>query len=125
MPPQSRPIKICGSRLFDGREIVENGCVVFNGSRIVSVGSPGSIEAPSDAESYELRGYTILPGLVDAHVHYTGFRSGDYIKESLITPFGVFVARAIRDLERTLEAGYTTVVDAGGVVALHLKRAVE
>jgi hypothetical protein len=35
------------------------------------------------------------------------------VRESLLTPFGVFVARAIKDLEAMLDAGYTTIVMQG------------
>ena len=116
----------CGDRLFDGSigGVVENGCVVVDGDRVVDVGKWGSVEVPGDVEPCFLKGYTILPGLIDAHIHITGFRSGDYVKESLLTPFGVFVARGIVDLGRVLDAGFTTIVDAGSVVSLHLRDAV-
>ncbi len=100
-------------------DVFARGRVVIDGSRIVDAGRCSEVDVPENARVYDVGG-TIMP-----HVHYTGFRSGDYIKEALLTPFGVFVARAIRDLRATLEAGYTTVCDAGSVVALHLRDAVE
>ena len=57
-------------------------------------------------------------------MHLQGFRSGDFVKEPLLTPFGVFVARAVVDARSLLDAGFTTVVDAGGLVALHLRDAI-
>ncbi|MEB2835918.1 MAG: amidohydrolase family protein [Desulfurococcales archaeon] len=113
----------CASRLFDGERFVENGCVAVEAGRILAAGPRGEVEAPRGAEEVWLGGRTLMPGLIDAHVHYTGLRSGDIIKESLLTPYATLVARAIGDLERTLMAGYTTIVDAGGVIALQLKQA--
>lgn len=122
----SLPRVYCGDLVFTGEPgmVFENGCIVVKDDKIVSVGSKGSVEVPGDVEPCFLKGYTILPGLIDAHIHITGFRSGDYVKESLLTPFGVFVARSIEDLGRVLDAGFTTVVDAGSVIALHLRDAV-
>lgn len=71
----------------------------------------------------DLPSHTLMPGLIDAHVHYTGLRTGDLVKEPLLVPYATLVARAIEDLRRTLEAGYTTVVDAGGLIALQLREA--
>jgi imidazolonepropionase-like amidohydrolase len=118
------PVRVyCASRLFDGERFIENGCVVVEGGKIASAGSRGEVEYPPEAEVVDLEGHTLLPGLIDAHIHFTGLRSGDIIRESLLTPYATLVARAVRDLERTLMAGYTTVVDAGGVIALQLKQA--
>ena len=120
----SKPLVLCG-RVFTatGEPPIENGCVVVEGDRIRDVGSRGSVEIPGSAEVLELRDHTIMPGMIDAHIHFTGLRSGDYIKEALLTPYATLVARAIRDLEAVLDAGFTTVVDAGGVIALQLRQA--
>ncbi len=112
-----------GRILNPASEEVFRGRVVIDGGKIADCGKSGEVDIPEGAKLYEVDG-TIMPGLIDAHVHYTGFRTGDYIKEGLLTPFGVFVARAIRDLQATLDAGYTTICDAGSVVALHLRDAI-
>ncbi|MET1127906.1 MAG: amidohydrolase family protein [Thermoproteota archaeon] len=117
-------VALCG-RVFTaaGKGIIENGCVVYREGAIVDVGTRGEVEIPGDAHVVELPGATFMPGLVDAHIHFTGLRTGDYIKEPLVTPYATLVARAIRDLEALLEAGYTTVVDTGGLIALQLRQA--
>ncbi|MCD6279131.1 MAG: amidohydrolase family protein, partial [Desulfurococcales archaeon] len=114
-------------RIFDatGREPVGKGIIVIEGKYIRAVGSRGSVEVPDDAEVIDCGGKMALPGLIDAHLHITGMKTGDFVKEPLITPIGVFFARAVRDLQNLLDAGFTTVVDAGGVIALHIKQAVE
>lgn len=122
-------VVIRGAKLFDGKgKILENSVVVVSPSgRIHDVGTEGSVEVPSDADTLEIyaKGHTLMPGLIDAHMHLSGLRTGDIIKEPLLTPYETLVARAIKDLEALTDAGFTTVVDAGGLIALGLKLAVE
>ncbi|MEM4517660.1 MAG: amidohydrolase family protein [Desulfurococcaceae archaeon] len=117
------------ARLFDGREkVIENAVIVIDPSGYIrDVGSEGSVEYPRVENIIEInaRGLTALPGLIDAHMHLTGFRTGDVIKEPLLTPYETLVARCVVDLESLINAGFTTVVDAGSVIALGLKQAVE
>jgi imidazolonepropionase-like amidohydrolase len=119
-------IAIVNIRIFDGTgaPVLNNGVVLVENGVIKDVGSSGSVSVPDSAEVIDAKGKMLLPGLIDAHLHLQGFRSGDFVKEPLLTPFGVFVARAARDAESLLNSGFTTVVDAGGLVALHLKYAV-
>ncbi|MGC9186681.1 MAG: amidohydrolase family protein [Fervidicoccaceae archaeon] len=105
-------------------DLVENGRILVEGGRISSAGSRGSVEIPPDAQVIDGGGRVALPGLIDAHLHITGMRSGDNVKEPLLTPMGVFFARGVKDLEKLIMAGFTTIVDAGGIVALHLREAV-
>jgi len=122
-------VVIRGAKLFDGRErILENSVVVVSPSgRIYDVGTEGSVEIPSNVDTLEIhaKGFTLMPGLIDAHMHLSGLRTGDVIKEPLLTPYETLVARSIKDLEALANAGFTTVVDAGGLIALGLKVAVE
>ncbi len=125
MAGKPKPLVICGHQIID---VVKDfpilkGCVIVSEDRIVDVGTKGSLDIPKDAKVIECTNSTILPGLIDAHVHVTGFRSGDYIKESLLTPYATLVARAIKDLEAMINSGYTTIVDAGSVISLQLKQA--
>lgn len=124
MGSESVPVAICG-RVFTASSggLIEDGCVVYQDGVIVDVGTRGSVEIPGGARVVELRGATLTPGLIDAHIHFTGLRTGDYVREPLTTPYATLVARAVRDLERVLDAGYTTVVDAGGLIALQLRQA--
>ncbi len=52
----------------DGR-VLENTTVVVDGSRITQVGSASSIKAPAGATRVSLAGKTLMPAIVDAHVH--------------------------------------------------------
>jgi Tol biopolymer transport system component len=54
---------------MNGAEVIERGDVLVTGGRIAAVGRSGSLSVPKDARIVDLRGKTILPGLVDAHWH--------------------------------------------------------
>lgn len=121
------PIAIVNARVIDGtgQPPIQKGVVVIEGKQIVDVGTEGSVEVPREAKVIDVGGRAVMPGLIDAHMHLTGMRTGDIVKEPLVTPYEVLVARAIRDLGALVDAGFTTVGDAGSAVALGLKRAVE
>ena len=118
---------LVNGKIIDGihEKPIENGVILLKDDVILDVGTSGEVEIPENTDIIDVRGMVIMPGLIDAHIHITGFRSGDYIKESLLTPYDVFVARAIRDLESILEAGFTTICDAGSTISLYLKQAIE
>ena len=105
-----------GGRLFDGTAFGD-GDVVLEGGRVVAVG-PGL----DGDTAVDCAGATVLPGLVDAHVHVLA--SGVDTLAALQKPFSYPFYEAARNLGATLAAGITTVRDAGGA-DLGLKRAVE
>jgi len=116
--------KVFGTGSGDNLEALERGAVIVEGGVIRAVGKEGEVAIPDDATVIDLGNATIMPGLIDAHLHITGFRTGDIVKEPLLTPFGVLVARAIKDLEALIAAGYTTVKDSGSLIAVHLREAI-
>ncbi len=72
--PRSRPsgvIALTGARIvtLKGDEVIDNGTVVVNGDRIVAAGPAGSVQVPGGARSIDVRGKTIIPGLIDVHAH--------------------------------------------------------
>jgi len=56
-------------------EVIESGDVLVRNNRIVAVGASGTVQAPTDARVFDVRGKTIVPGFVDTHAHL-GVRSG-------------------------------------------------
>lgn len=52
-----------------GDEVVENGVVVVKGNRIVAVGPAGKVQVPSGAKVVDVKGKTLMPGLIDVHWH--------------------------------------------------------
>lgn len=54
---------------MEGDEIIENGDLLVENNRIISVGANGSLDVPNGATVLDMSGKTILPGFVDTHAH--------------------------------------------------------
>src|SRR5690348_6014062 len=57
------------ARVFDGDEMHDGWVVVVRGQRIEAAGPAASVTAPADAETIDLAGDTLMPGLIEAHSH--------------------------------------------------------
>lgn len=106
----------------NGGTPVENGAVLLEGNRIAAVGALATMQVPEDAERIDAQGGCILPGLIDAHVHI--MFEITKLEQRLGTPFSLQFYRAAEHMKKTLNAGITTVRDAGGA-DLGVKTAVE
>ncbi len=71
VPFNQNPIAISGGLLIDGTggEVIENAVVLVDRNRIIEVGRQGEISIPENADHVDATGYTIMPGLIDAHFH--------------------------------------------------------
>ena len=108
-----------GARIFDGTASLPQADVAVEDGRIVEVG-PGL----AGDERVDVTGRTLLPGLFDCHVHVLFEPTTlDLVKE-LEQPFSYAFYVAARNLRATLEAGITTVRDAG-YADLGVRQAVE
>ncbi|RBP52932.1 amidohydrolase family protein [Arenicella xantha] len=72
--PLDRPsgmVAFRGGRLItmDGDQVIEQGTVVVEGNRIVSVGRTDEVVIPEDAYVVDTTGKTVMPGLIDMHGH--------------------------------------------------------
>ncbi len=61
---------------MEGDQVIENGAVLINGNRIEAVGEASDFTVPKGAKVYDLKGKTVMPGLVDSHAHIGAFRFG-------------------------------------------------
>ncbi len=113
----ARPIALRFGTLVDGAgRTVRDAVVVVSGDRIVSVGA-GARAIPRGAEVRDLRRYTAIPGLIDAHTHMTYY----WDRQPGSSPWqqhgarnsAVSVFLAQENARRTLETGVTTVRDLG------------
>ncbi|MGC8572569.1 MAG: amidohydrolase family protein [Caldisphaera sp.] len=117
-------IALVNGLVFDSTgKPVFKGNILINEGKIEKVGKANEMNIPDEYEIIDLKNKFVMPGMIDAHLHLTGSRSGK-VEEDLITPIGVFFARAIKDLESIINAGFTTVVDAGSIIAVQLKEAI-
>ncbi|HEY7474097.1 MAG TPA: amidohydrolase family protein [Vicinamibacterales bacterium] len=117
------------ARVFDGDTVHEGWAVLVRGQRIEAAGPAAGITA-SGAETIELPGATLLPGLIDAHSHILlhAYNETSWNDQVLLESESLRVARAVNHLKATLEAGFTTLRDLGtegaGYADVGLKQAV-
>jgi imidazolonepropionase-like amidohydrolase len=88
----------------------ENAVVVIDGERIVDVRSDGQV--PADARRIDLGDVTLMPGLIDCHVHIDG-QSGDFYTEAFRRSPIDNAVKSHLYARRTLLAGFTTVRNVG------------
>ena len=81
---QGQAVVIRNARVFDGRQATDHLSVVVQGGLIRSVGR--SVRIPAGAQVVEAEGKTLLPGLIDAHVH-TAVEGAGALRKALL--FGV------------------------------------
>jgi imidazolonepropionase-like amidohydrolase len=97
-----------------GREPVEGAAVVVEGSVIKDVVTSGRVgPLPGSVTTLDLEGRTLMPGLIDAHVHVAAVE-GNTAEQHRVHPPSLIVAKALRRIEQCLAQGFTTVRDAGG-----------
>jgi len=95
-------------------ETARDVVVVIDDGRVTGAGRRATMQAPRDAETVDASGLTILPGLIDCHVHLTSLGEGLDFARELTTPPTLELMRAVRAARKTLEAGFTAVRDAAG-----------
>ncbi len=117
-------LAITNATLIDGtgRDPYTNGTVLIDGERISAVGPDGKVHIPRDTTIIDAQGASVLPALIDTHVHF--MMEHVNLVRSLGTPPSLSILQAIPRLRATLNAGITTVRDAGGTPA-GVKMAVE
>ncbi len=114
---------LTAARVFDGTGTEPYSAdVLITDGVITAVGPDAARDAGPDADVVDLAGQTILPGLIDCHVHAV-FSGMDVLKLAQ-EPFSYQFYAAQRNLARTLDLGITTVRDAGGS-DLGMKQAAE
>ncbi|MFK8054410.1 MAG: amidohydrolase family protein [Woeseiaceae bacterium] len=76
----AQPVALVGGMLLDGYESepLHHAVVVFENGRITAVGAAHEIEIPDNAIRINVAGKTVMPGLIDAHVHVDLIGHGDY-----------------------------------------------
>jgi len=112
--------------IFDGREFYDSGVVVLDETSglISDCGKSSDVELPRDArKTISGEGLTILPGLIDSHVHFFGSTRYD-LMEWVTTPDVLVALRSVEHLKNLLYAGFTAVRDLGSKVGTYLARAV-
>ena len=113
------PTVVFADALYDPAtaETVRSAAVVIDGGRVRAAGPRDQVHVPADAERVDAEGLTLLPGLIDCHVHLRSRGNGRDLAEQLQTPPSLWVLNAVPAARATLDAGFTAVRDAGGTPA--------
>jgi imidazolonepropionase-like amidohydrolase len=124
---EARPpgaVLLVAERLLDGigDDPVRGAAVLVEGGVIVAVGERQRLGAPDTAAVVDLGDRTLLPGLIDAHIHLFGIDVSN-LDGMLTEPDAYRAARAARDLRRLLASGFTTVRCLGSAIGPELARA--
>jgi imidazolonepropionase-like amidohydrolase len=107
-------VAVTAARMLDVQsgKMIAQPVVLIENERITAVGGAGQVAIPADARRIDLPGATLLPGLIDMHVHLTaeatiGGFNGLLYTDSFWTVVGV------KNSDLTLKAGFTTVRNVG------------
>jgi len=117
-------LAIEGGNLLDvnRKELVENVTVLIQDSKIMNIGKKISI--PQNYKIIDADGLTIMPGLIDTHLHFIGVTSGNPV-DWIVEPNFLQAMRTISQAREVLDAGFTTVRSGGSRYDVYLKRMIE
>ena len=93
-----------------GADPVRGATLVFEGNTITSIDPSGQV--PRDADVVDAGHLTVMPGMIDCHVHLSSSTWG--VQERLLMPYSLTIAHALNHARISLEAGFTSVRDAAG-----------
>src|ERR1700674_459379 len=116
---QTKRVVIAASIVLDGKgHVLRNTRIVIEGSKIVA------IDPKAGPVDYDLRGLTVLPGWIDAHVHVTWSfgKDGKNAGPGVTTQEAAYAAAA--NAWVTLMAGFTTVQSVGSPLDLPLRESI-
>ncbi len=122
--PQSPWLAVVGGTVIDGtgRPPQPNTTVLIDDEHIFAVGPADEVDVPTEARILDATGKWIIPGLIDAHIHF--FQSGDiYARPDImdlrdVKPYAQEIEKVRENLPQTfaryIASGVTSVIDAGG-----------
>ncbi len=103
LAPRDQVVAIRAGHLFESRSgrMLDNQVVLIRGDRIADVGP--NVAIPSGAKLIDLSTATVMPGMIDAHVHVNTIGNGPNLAQRAL--------RALANAQIDLDAGFTTVLD--------------
>jgi imidazolonepropionase-like amidohydrolase len=113
------PTAIFADALYDPAtaDTTRPAAVLIEEGRVVAAGRRDQVPVPAGALRVDAAGLTLLPGLIDCHVHLCVAGNGVVPAEMLASPPSLTLLSAVVACRNTLDAGFTTVRDAGATPA--------
>jgi imidazolonepropionase-like amidohydrolase len=109
-----KSIAIHAVRVIDGTgQTIERATVIVRGTMIAAIGSARTLSIPRGATKIDGRGLTLLPGLIDCHVHLCLGAEPDVVDAIAQETPSLTLLKSSHAARKTLEAGFTTVRDVG------------
>lgn len=126
---QAEPVLITAERYLDvesGRYVENPAILVGDDGRIQAIGNLAAMTLPQGIRHIDLQGQTLLPGLIDMHVHLGGTEKVRGYRELEFTDT-FFLVNGVPNAKRLLDSGFTTVRSVGAESHLDvaLRQAVE
>jgi len=117
---------LIGVTMIDGNggPPINDATVVVKDGVIQEVGNKQSVTLEGNVQKVNLPGNYLMPGLIDAHVHFTGVKSCNYV-DWMTEPNYLQAIRTVADANNVLDYGFTTVRSAGSRYDIYLKKAIE
>lgn len=113
----------------NGDEPIADGSIVIDGAKVVYAGKEdnGVFQKYADAATTDLKGMTLMPGLIDTHVHLSLHGSPTYFNEMIMESATLAALKAVRKVHRIIESGFTTIRTMGdkGQIDIAVKTAIE
>lgn len=115
----------CGSLIdVEKKNVLKEKTIIIEGNKILEIKN-GYASAPNDAEAIDLKDMTVMPGLMDMHVHIEHESRPKTYEEKFRLEDTDVALEATVYCRRTLDAGFTTVRDLGGSgVNVSLRKAI-
>lgn len=126
---QAVTLAITGGRVLDGYggPPIENGVILVAGERITAVGPAHAVQVPPGVRVIDANGMTVMPGLIDMHVHLQLLGHGDYRRWNEL--YGTRNAELVMPIaaKQLLSAGVTSARDLGAPLddIIAVKRKIE
>jgi imidazolonepropionase-like amidohydrolase len=109
-----KSVTIRSVRIIDGTgRAIERATVIIRGTTIAAVGLDRDLSPPRGTTKIDGRGLTLLPGLIDCHVHLCLGAEPDVVDAIAKETPALTLLKSSRSARETLEAGFTTVRDVG------------
>jgi imidazolonepropionase-like amidohydrolase len=126
---EDRPVVIRNVSLIDGTGAapVPGQALISEGRRITWIGPEAQLPEGADQAALDGQGGTIMPGLINCHVHLANDGSPDLFGQAARDSVTIAALRGYKNLQLTLESGVTSVRDCGAAngIAVDLAQAVE